>query len=274
MKELKGKVAVITGGGSGIGQAVALELAGKGCNLALVDISEKGLKETARQARKHKVRVSTHVADVTSKAAMRALPDAVIATHKTVHILFNNAGITIEKPFAEQSMKELEKIVGINLWGVIYGCKYFLPHLQEASEAHIVNTSSMAGLLGLPTQSGYSATKAAVKALSESLYAELAPENIGVTCVMPGAIRTNIFSTAIEHSSDPEATRKLADTVNRFAMAPEDAAVKIVRAIQRNDMHLTIGTDARFIDFLKRQYPEAIHRMIALGMKARSRLAA
>ena len=192
MQRIEGRVAVVTGAASGIGRATALQLAERGCDLALADIDREGLDETAQQASRFQTKITTDVVDVSSSSAVEAFARRVESNHGAAHILVNNAGVVIAGPFAEQRLEDLEWMVGINYWGVVYGCHHFLPLLRRQDEGHIVNLSSLFGLLGLPHQSGYCATKAAVRALSESLYAELRRERIGVTTVHPGCIDTSI----------------------------------------------------------------------------------
>jgi short-subunit dehydrogenase len=148
---LGGAVAVITGAGGGIGRQLALVLAREGCNLALTDIDVLSLNETVTQAEKYSVKISRHIVDVTSQEQMAALPETVVRVHGGIDILINNAGITLQKSFAAHSIAELERIVGINLWGVLYGCHYFLPYLRQSTRAHIVNMSSMAAFIGMPS---------------------------------------------------------------------------------------------------------------------------
>lgn len=258
-------VAVITGAGSGIGKAIAIQLAKRNCHLALVDINEESLKSAQQELSTYPVNISVHCVDACSKEQMAQLPEAVLAEHQQVDMIFNNAGLTIEKPFSHSSMAELELIINLNLWGVVYGCHYFLPYLKQRPEAYIVNTSSLASFLGIPTQSGYCLTKAAVKALSESLWAELKGENIHVTSVHPGAIKTNIFKTAIEHSDDKNASKQLFDRVERMAMQPEKAAEKIIKAVEKKRQRVVIGIDAHMLEFAKRLMPVSIHRIFAWG---------
>jgi hypothetical protein len=257
MRELAGRTAVITGAGSGIGRALARALAAEGCRLALVDVDPAGLEETRRLVAG--APVSTHVASVADRARMAALPAEIAAEHGAIHLLFNNAGVTINESFEESSLANLELVIGVNLWGVVYGCHYFLPHLLRAGEAHIVNTSSLAAFLGLPNQASYSLTKAAVRSLSESLQVELAGANIGVTSVHPGAIRTNILKSAARLGGDPDQTAQLEAIALRFGMAPENVAARIVRAVKRNRLRVRIGIDAYLTDWLKRLLPVAIH---------------
>ncbi len=269
MKELKGRVAVITGAGSGIGRALALALASEGMQLALVDIGAAGLDETrglvsAAQATSvptssGAAMVTTHVADVRDRARMEALAAEVQAAHGAVHLLINNAGITINKSFAQSSLEEIDRVFDINLGGVVNGCYVFLPYLKQAGEGHIVNMSSLAGFLGIPNQLAYSASKAAVRSLSETLRAELGRDGIGVTSVHPGAIKTNIMKAAVEHGSDSTQTRQIENIVMRFGMPPEALARKVVKAIKRNKMRVLIGLDSRAVELLKRLLPVALH---------------
>jgi len=257
VRELAGRTAVVTGAGSGIGRALARALAAEGCRLALVDVDPAGLDETRRLL--GSAPVTTHVASVADRERMAALPAEIQAAHGAIHLLFNNAGITINESFEDSSLRNLELVIGVNLWGVLYGCHYFLPALKQAGEAQIVNTSSMAAFLGLPNQAAYSLTKAAVRSLSETLRVELAHHGIGVTSIHPGAIRTNILKAAARHGGDPEQTARLAALVARFGMAPEKLAARVLRAVKRNRMRQRIGVDSYLADWAKRLLPVAVH---------------
>jgi len=257
LRVLAGRTAVITGAGSGIGRALAQAFGSEGCRLALVDVDPIGLEQTRRLL--SGVPVTTHVANVADRARMAALPAEIQAEHGAIHLLFNNAGVTISEAFEDSTLERLEFVIGVNLWGVLYGCHYFLPYLKQAGEAHIVNTSSMAAFLGLPNQTSYSLTKAAVKSLSESLRVELAGSNIGVTSIHPGAIKTQIMKAAARYGGDAEETARLEALVMRFGMAPERLASRVVRAVKRNRMRQRIGFDAYLLDWLKRLLPVAIH---------------
>jgi NAD(P)-dependent dehydrogenase (short-subunit alcohol dehydrogenase family) len=267
VKNLADKVAVITGAGSGIGRALAQALAVEGCHLALVDIDAAGLQATAQLLAGKPVRISTHVASVADRERMAVLPAEIDSEHGAIHILFNNAGVTLNKSFEDHSLDDMDFVLGINLWGVLYGCHYFLPYLKKHSEAHIINTSSMAGFLGFPNQSSYSLTKAAVKALSETLRVELAYYNIGVTSIHPGAIKTNILTAALQKSGDAnlEDTKKMAALVDRFGKTPEYLAERVVKAVKANRMRVLIGVDAYIIDWLKRLLPVFIHTPFRLA---------
>ena len=247
MKKFEGRVAVVTGAGSGIGRALSLELAGRGCALALVDLSEENLLEVRGEVEALGAKASTHRVDVASREQMEALPEKILAEHGAVHLLINNAGVSVNRPFAEQSMDDIEWISGINYWGVLYGCKFFLPHLLKADEAHIVNMSSSAGLTGMSGQSSYSSTKFAVRGLSECLYVELANSNVGVTCVHPGAVATNILEAA---RMDPDYKKKMLKTFH-LAMPPARAAKLILKGVEKRRFKLVFCVESRVPNFMK-----------------------
>ena len=266
MKDLHNKVAVITGAGSGIGRALALAFASEGCHLALVDINEKGLQETAALLNAYSRTITTHIASVSDRARMEALPAEIEQAHGAIHLLFNNAGVTINKSFEDSSLADLDFVININLYGVLYGCYYFLPYLKKQAESHIVNTSSLAGFLGLPNQASYCLSKAAVKSLSETLRAELAVHNIGVTSIHPGTIRTNILRSAASKSgTNQQTTEKLAGLMERFGMPPEKLAAKVVKAVKDNRMQVRIGWDSFLGDWFKRLFPRGVHKPLQWG---------
>ncbi|HKP56881.1 MAG TPA: SDR family NAD(P)-dependent oxidoreductase [Polyangiales bacterium] len=260
MKRISGRVAVVTGAGSGIGRATSLRLAAAGCDLAIVDINGPAAEESAELVRQTGRRASVHVADVANKQRMEALPVEVLEAHGHVEILINNAGVTIAHAFEDHSLDDLEWIVGVNLWGVLYGCKFFLPHLRASDEAHVVNVSSMAGLLGLPMQSSYCATKAAVRGFTQSLAAELCGTHVGVTAVFPGPVRTNVLRSS-RHAADG-GVEKLADLLERHARPPRVVADKILTAISRNQSHVTVGALARLTDWFSRLSPSAANGIL------------
>ncbi len=270
MENLNGKVAVVTGAAGGIGRATAVEFARRGCDVALADLNLEGLKETAVLVEGLGRKASIHELNVMQREQVEALPERVLQEHGHVHILMNNAGITYEKKWADHSMEDLERIVGVNCWGVLYGCKSFIPYLEKEDEAHIINMSSMLAFMGMPTQSTYAFTKSAIRGFSEALWAELQPTSIGLTCVYPGAVRTEILKTAAKHSVDEAKTLETAALVDRFAMAPEKAARKIVDAVVANKMRLLLGIDAKAVEFLKRCFPVSIHKIAAWGFQKRS----
>lgn len=255
MKRIADRTAVITGAGSGIGRATALLLARRGCNLAVVDINEAAAEETASMIRDLGRPASVHVADTRDAERLGELPGEVVDAHGSCHILVNNAGVTSAGAFEDESIEDLQWIVDINIWGVVNGCRAFLPVLRRADEAHIVNLSSMVGLVGLGHNVSYSMTKGAVRSFSEALRAELITTDIKVTTVFPGAIRTNITNTArgSEAARLAEMGRsRLAPLVMR---PPAYAAARIVKGIERDKVRVVIGPDAHFFSIVSRIMP-------------------
>ncbi|HMJ11078.1 MAG TPA: SDR family NAD(P)-dependent oxidoreductase [Polyangiaceae bacterium] len=263
MKRLTNRVAVVTGAAGGIGRATSERLAAEGCHLALVDVDANGLAETAREVERRGRRASLHVLDVGDRAAMTALPEQVVREHGGVHVLVNNAGVTIAHTFEDHSIEDLQWIIGVNLWGVLFGCKFFLPHLLAQDEAHIVNISSMAGFLGLPMQSSYSATKFAVRGFSESLGAELASTHVGVTAVFPGPIRTKVLRSS-RHAADG-VVDKLADLLEKHARPPAVVAERIARALRSRQSHVSVGAEAYLTDWFSRVSPGVAGKLLGWG---------
>jgi short-subunit dehydrogenase len=261
MRQFKNRVAVVTGAASGIGRELCLELATRGANIALVDVDEEALWNVKTEIEEMGRGVSIHVVDVSSRQQMEALPEQVIAAHGGVHILVNNAGVSVNLVFTEQSVDDLEWITGINYWGVLYGCKFFLPYLLQAEEAHIVNVSSLAGLTGMKNQSSYSATKFAVRGFSECLYVELAGTNVGITCVHPGSVATNILKSARMEESYREKMLKYF----HMAMPAEKAARIIIRAIEKRRFKLVFCVESRLFSFLLRISPAGTLGLLRLA---------
>jgi short-subunit dehydrogenase len=252
---LDGKVAVVTGAASGIGQSLAVGLRNKGCHLALVDLDGNSLSRVHRELPTSDGRVTTHVADVGDRTRMRELAAEVVEAHGAVHLLINNAGVGYEAAFPQTSLEEWDRVVSVNMWGVIHGCHFFMPHLAKVERAHIVNMSSLFGIVGMAGQSAYSATKFAVRGFSESLAEELRVTTVGLTVVHPGAVATNIMKTA--KGDDPELLQRVDRWYGRNAMPPARAAAKIIRAVERGTPRLLIGPDAAFGDVLRRLMPVA-----------------
>lgn len=263
MKTLKDRVAVVTGAGSGIGRATSIALAREGCHLAISDVNEVGLAQTAESIRALGGRVCTHRVDVSDKQRMQRYAEEVAAEYGQVHILVNNAGVTVTGEFADHSLEDFEWIVGINFWGVVYGCKFFLPHLKQAGEGHIVNLSSLFGLMGFPAQSSYCATKFAVRGFSESLWVELKQHNIGVTSVHPGGVRTNIAASA--RATEEGLKHQAVGIIARSSVSPERCAQLIVGAIKRNKMRLLVAPESYALDFAKRVTPQLPQRVLQAG---------
>lgn len=261
MKNFAGKVAIVTGAASGIGRATALALAKRGCAIALADIDPNGLESIEKELVERGTTVSTHPVDVSSSDQMESFAAEVEAAHGAAHILINNAGVVISGTFEQQRLEDLEWLVGINYWGVVYGCHYFLPLLKRQEEAHIVNLSSMFGFLGLPEQSGYCATKAAVRALSESLWVELRGDRIGVTSIHPGCIETSIIQSG---RIEGDTTRDEIQTLfSRRGASPDTVARAIIKGIEKNKLRVRVRPEAMVADWMKRVFPVSIHRWIA-----------
>jgi short-subunit dehydrogenase len=263
LKTLNQRVAAITGGGAGIGRAIALRLAREGCHLALADINRESLEETHDLLKAYPVNVSLHTVDVRDFEQVSRFAEDCVAHHGQVNVIINNAGITLQKQFTNHSLDDWHRVIDINLYGVIHGCKAFLPILQQADEAHIVNMSSMAGFMGLPVQASYCATKAAVRALSETLWTELQPQGIGVTSVHPGAIKTDIMQRTLAESDDIASATRAMEMAMRFAMPVDKAADKIVQAVLKNKQRVLVGADSRVFDLLKRLLPTLSQRLMA-----------
>ncbi len=269
MKTLQGKIAVVTGGASGIGRATCLALAQAGCDLAISDIDAEGMKVTASQVEAEGRRATTHEVDVTDHGRMLAFAQEVADAHGAVHIVVNNAGIAAGATFAEQSMEGFRRVIDVNLWGVVHGCKVFLPHLQMAGEGHIVNISSVLGIVGLPNLSAYCTSKFAVRGLSEVLVLELGEDRIGVTCVHPGLIRTNIAASAPMGESTRE--KGFADGF-REEMASKGAppamvADAIVEAIRKGHTRTLVCKETKIADGLARLAPSLTQWLISRGAR-------
>ena len=264
---IKGGVAVITGAASGIGAALAANLARRGMDLALADRNADGLAATAVLARAAGVKVSEHLLDVTDVAALEALPEAVLAAHGKVTVLVNNAGVALIGDFDQVSLTDFAWLMDINFWAPVRLTKAFMYVLRQENAAHIVNISSVFGIIAPPGQAAYCAAKFAISGFSESLRHELAATNISLTVVHPGGIRTAIADSArLSQGIDPAEARAATAEFNKFLKtSPEDAAEAIAQAILARKPRLLIGRDARFIDIIQRIFPVTYWKRIAKG---------
>lgn len=259
MKNFSGKLAVITGAASGIGRALAVQLAGRGADLALADIDGAGLDETALMVTG--VECTTHVVDVADRLAMNAFAGDVVEHHGRVDLLINNAGVTLVSTAEGCTYEDFEWIMNINFWGVVHGTLAFLPHLKASGDGHVVNISSVFGLLGIPTQSAYNAAKFGVRGFTDALRTELDIERCGVsaTTIHPGGIRTNILNNGRfeyadhEDAIDPE--EAAADFERLTRTTPEKAAQLILGAVAKNKRRALIGPDAHVFDAAARLSP-------------------
>ncbi len=276
MQRFNGRVAAITGAGSGIGRALARDLARRGAHLALSDIDEVGLAETVALCEGAGVKVTSQIVDVADRAAVYAWADQVVADHGKVNLIFNNAGVALGATIEAMSYEDFEWLMDINFWGVVHGTKAFLPHLVAAGEGHIVNLSSVFGLLGIPAQSAYNAAKFGVRGFTDALRIELEVANNGVSCttVHPGGIKTNIARNARMDESvaaiTGERPAEVGEDFDKVAMTtPEKAARQILKAVERNRRRALIGPDAKALDLIAR-LPVAIYqRAIVLGARRR-----
>lgn len=281
MKSFHDKVAAITGAGSGIGRALALNLARQGCELALSDINEQGLAETVEQARRFEVKVSHQRVDVADFEAVRHWADQVMIDHGRVNLIINNAGVAQGGSVEGNALDDYHWIMDINFWGVVHGTKAFLPYLKASGAGHIVNVSSVFGLFAQPGMSAYNATKYAVRGFTESLRQELDIADCGVSasCVHPGGIRTNIALSARMNDSLVTVTGQDANQSRQqfndllLRTSPEKAAAVILRGVQRNQRRILIGLDARGVDLMMRGMPALYQRMMVLSMRLAARFA-
>lgn len=254
MSYCSGKVAAITGAGSGIGRALARHLHGEGCRLYLSDVDEDGLEAT-RRSLAGEAAVATDRVDVADREAVARWAEAVAADAGRADIVINNAGVALADPVTEARYEDVQWLMGINFWGVVHGTTAFLPLLQRSGGGHLVNISSIFGMVGIPTQSAYNAAKFAVRGYTEALRQEVAGSGLHVCCVHPGGIRTNIARRSRGGAGGMTAEERGARFEQFARTSPETAAAKIVRAIEKRKKRLLIGNDARYIELVARLFP-------------------
>ena len=267
---LDGKIALVTGAGSGIGRATALEFGRAGADLVLCDVNPTGLDETISAIRALGRNVLARTVDVASREQMRAFAEEVHRAHEAVDVLMNNAGVGLGGGFLDTSLEDWDWIVGINFRGVVHGCHFFLPPMVARRRGHVVNVSSAAGYLASPQLAAYSATKFAVFGLSEALREELRPHGIGVTTVCPGIINTPITTNARMRGavSTDAARAALVQVYRRRNYGPERVATSILSAIERNRPVVPVSPEAWAMYVLKRLSPGLTTR-IGRAMQAR-----
>lgn len=260
--ELREKVVVVTGAASGIGRGLATGLAERGARLAISDVDEAGLDETATAVRSMGATVTSQNVDVSQLDQIRDHRDRVVEDHGHVDVVINNAGVAINATLADTAYEEMQWLLDINLWGVIYGSMEFLPLLEERPEAHLCNISSVSGLFTNPMMGAYCTSKFAVRGFTQTLTQELKGSNVVVSCVHPGGVRSQIVANAL-HVSDPE---KAQSQFNRYLghTSPETAANQILRGIERERKRMLVGWLARTTDLTSRIFPSGWQRLMAM----------
>ena len=256
---------MITGAGSGIGRALAQQLSAAGSSLAIADIDEQGLAETAASLTANEAAVSTHVLDVADEQAVRNFAEDVVARHRRVTLLINNAGVALHGTFEEISLDDLRWVMNINFWGVVYGVTYFLPILKQQPRAQIVNLSSVFGMIAPVGQSAYSASKFAVRGFTEAVRHELLGTSVFVSCVHPGGIHTPIAKRARlgAHASESKREAAIAFFELVTPTSPEAAAARILKGVERREPRILIGQDAQKIDIVQRLRPATYWKIVA-----------
>ena len=277
---LKGGVAVVTGAASGIGRALAHRLAAEKMSLALADVDDAGLQKTAREIAERisdkKLHVTIHLVDVSDARRMEQFASEVVQQHERVTLLINNAGVALYGFFEEITIADFEWLMGINFWGVVHGVRNFLPVLRHQPRAHIVNVSSIYGIIAPSGQSAYCASKFAVRGFTEVLRHELEGTSVGVSCVHPGGIRTPIAKNARIGAGVHPSIRELnLARFDRHAItSPEAAADRIVRGVRRNEPRILVGPDAVRLDRLQRLLPIRYWKiLLKQGEKERKEMA-
>jgi short-subunit dehydrogenase len=259
MTVIRGAAAAITGAASGIGRALAIELAARGCDLALADRDEAGLQTLAAEIGGRQ-KVSIHRVDVGEPTQIADFAEAAIAAHPALNILVNNAGVALLGQFSEIEQAQMDWLMNINFWGVVHATRAFLPQLSTRPEAHVVNLSSIFGIIGPPGQTAYCAAKFAVRGFSESLRHELQMANspVRLSVVHPGGVATNIVRNSRTGTGITDNARR-SESIERFEQVakttPEAAALRIIQGIEKNQPRILIGNDARFLDILQRLRP-------------------
>jgi short-subunit dehydrogenase len=277
MTAIRGAAAAVTGAASGIGRALALELAARGCDLALADRDEAGLQTLAAEiAKAHAQKVTVHRVDVGEPGQIADFAQAATAAHPGLNILVNNAGVVLLGQFGEIDQAQMDWLMNINFWGVVHGTRAFLPHLARQREAHIVNLSSLFGIIAPPGQTAYAAAKFAVRGFSESLRHELqmAKSPVKLSVVHPGGVSTNIVRNSRAGSGVTDNARR-AQSIERFdAVArttPAAAALRIIAGIEKNAPRILIGHDARMMDLLQRLRPGTYWAVLARRIEKMTR---
>lgn len=264
---LRDRTAIVTGAASGIGRAIAQSLARRGCHLALADIDEAGLAETAKLVARPELLISQHKLDVSDREAIARFPDEVAKEHPRVDLLFNNAGVAVGGTFEQLSEEDFDWLFSINFYGVVRMTRAFLPVLHRSDDARIVNVSSLFGLIAVPGQTAYAASKFAVRGFSESLRHELEGSTVGVSVVHPGGVATAIAKNARTGTSlaKEEIERRRAEFQKLLRLAPEIAGETIVRGVEARAPRILVGNDAKALALVERVMPVSYWSLLRRG---------
>lgn len=272
MTHFTGKVAVVTGAASGIGRALALELARRGARVAISDVDVRGLAETESLLTAMGAEVRSDTLDVSQRELVLTYADTVAEHFGVVNLVFNNAGIAFTGSVEQMSFKDIDRVMDVDFWGVVNGTKAFLPHLVASGDGHVVNVSSVFGLFAVPKQSAYNAAKFAVRGFTEALRQEMVNDGrpVKVTCVHPGGIKTNIARNSeqvegLDHDKLATSFDKLART------SPAKAADVILAGVEKNKARVLIGTDAKLLDAMVRVTGSGYQRLVG-GVSKRNGL--
>lgn len=276
MKQLKNKVVVITGAGSGIGRALALQFSKESCHLAINDFNEAALDETISLLNKSESRkVVKAVFDVSDKTAFKAFANKVESEYGQVDVMINNAGVALGKISIDKiELEDFEWLMGINFWGMVYGSKFFLPLLKKQKEAALLNVSSIFGFAGIAYQGAYCSSKFAIRGFTESLMQESMIDfpNVTIHSIHPGGIKTNIAAESknIDPEMDEAEEKKVRENFEKMLVtAPSSIAEHIIDCIRKKKKRIVFGHRAKGIDWLTRMFPQRYHKMIVNEIKSK-----
>jgi short-subunit dehydrogenase len=260
MRIAAGTVAVVTGAASGIGRALAIELARRQCSLALIDIDRDGLAGTSASLDPFAVNVSTHETDVADRAQVSAAREAIVARHRSVDLLVNNAGVAVAAPVEALTLEDFRWLFGVNFWGAVHCCQAFLPDLRRRPKGAIVNVLSGFALAGFPTKAAYCSSKFALRGFSESLRTELVGSPVTLTCAYPGAVATDIVRRS--RTWNVGSRDREDEFLKKHGLPIETVARRIVDAVEREKPRVLIGATTRVVDLTSRILPGATASLI------------